>query len=271
MTYHPKQVMPCALFLATKTESHHISARAFAEQVPKTTPEDILAPEFLLTQGLRFTFDIRHPFRGLEGGIMELLALAEGNGPTITPDQSRSPKELKEELLQIKHLDAKVQNDIKQRIGLAHQGAKDVLKAAALMTDAYFLYTPSQIWLAALFMSDEPIAQFYLGIRVPLDSHTKNGASADLRNRLLATIKDCVTLLRSYVPGSQQEMKDLKRIGKKLYQCQNPEKMDLVELNKAQKREGATDSDAEKTSKKRKLERAQLEKDGDVFGRELNR
>ena len=44
----------------------------FAEQFPQTTGEQILAGEFLLCQGLRFAFDVKHPFRALEGAIMEL-------------------------------------------------------------------------------------------------------------------------------------------------------------------------------------------------------
>ena len=72
MTYHPKTIMPCALFIATKTDNYYMSLRHFADGVPgDTTAEDIIAPEFLVMQSLRFTFDVRHPFRGLEGGLME--------------------------------------------------------------------------------------------------------------------------------------------------------------------------------------------------------
>jgi cyclin H len=39
---------------------------------PNTTGEAVLAGEFLLCQGLRFAFDVKHPFRALEGAIMEL-------------------------------------------------------------------------------------------------------------------------------------------------------------------------------------------------------
>lgn len=47
----------------------------FAEKFPNTTAEEIVAGEFLLCQGLRFAFDVRHPFRGLEGVILELRRL----------------------------------------------------------------------------------------------------------------------------------------------------------------------------------------------------
>ena len=45
----------------------------FADNFPKTKSEDIQAGEFLLCQGIRFSFDVRHPFRALQGAAMELL------------------------------------------------------------------------------------------------------------------------------------------------------------------------------------------------------
>lgn len=49
--------------------------RRFADKLPNTTAEEILAGEFLLCQGIRFCFDVRHPFRALEGVILELRRL----------------------------------------------------------------------------------------------------------------------------------------------------------------------------------------------------
>lgn len=46
-----------------------------ADKFPKTTGEEILAGEFLLCQGIRFAFDVRHPFRALEGAVMQMHAL----------------------------------------------------------------------------------------------------------------------------------------------------------------------------------------------------
>jgi hypothetical protein len=44
----------------------------FAEKFQQTTAEEVLAGEFLLCQGIRFAFDVRHPFRALEGAVLEL-------------------------------------------------------------------------------------------------------------------------------------------------------------------------------------------------------
>ena len=265
--------MPSALFLATKTENHYISLKSFAAKVPKTTEEDVVAPEFLLTQGLRFTFDVRHPHRGLEGGFMELMAMAMGNYPT-TIGSGTSSKALQTKMIQLEPVKkskpkAKNSQELISYVQETHGKAKEVLKTSALLTDAYFLYTPSQIWLTALLLVDESLTLFYLD--------EKLSASSSLKVKLMTTLRSCRDLLRSsplIKPGGA-DMKELTRIDKKLYKCRNPEKMDLVEINKAQKREGDRknpESLSEKIVKKRKLEREQGLKEGeDVFGSSLDK
>lgn len=64
-------------------------------------------------------------------------------------------------------------------------------------------------------------------------------------------------------------MDEFKRIDKKLYKCRNPEKIDLVGINKVVKRDGGHGVGGmdEKVVKKRKLERERREKEGaDIFG-----
>lgn len=281
MTYHPKQMMPSALFLATKTENHYTSLNSFASKLPKTTSEDVLAPEFLLTQGLRFTFDIRHPQRGLEGGFMELSALATGDysapleasATYDTLQQKKTSTALQQEMLRLEpaikgNPKARTTQDLKARIQNAHGKTKEVLKTSALLTDAYFLYTPSQIWLAALLLVDKPLALFYLDTKLP--------TSDSIKPKLIVTLQTCVELLQSseWANLGEAEMKlkkkELTKIDKKLYECRNPEKMDLIGINKAQKRDGNVNGDGgldEKIIKKRKLERESRSKEeGSVFG-----
>ncbi|MCJ1286739.1 hypothetical protein MMC26_006085 [Xylographa opegraphella] len=266
MTYHPKQMMPSALFLSTKTENHYISLKNFVAKLPKTTAEDVVAPEFLLTQALRFTFDVRHPQRGLEGGFMELLAISTATYHP-PPGSRASSKSLQQEMLQLAPSEngkpkARSADDLKIRIQIAHGKAKETLKTSALLTDAYFLYTPSQLWLSAFLKADEQLAKFYL--------QTKFFGSEGVPSRLLSTFQGCVALLAqspSVKPG-EVEIKELTRIDKKLYKCRNPEKMDLVGINKAQKRDGEPKDEpglGEKTLKKRKLVHA-LQDSDDMFG-----
>jgi cyclin H len=70
MTFHPTYILKTALFFATKVENYYIPLNKFADAIEKMKPEDVLASEFLLIQGLKFTFDVRHPFRALEGVVM---------------------------------------------------------------------------------------------------------------------------------------------------------------------------------------------------------
>lgn len=259
-------MMPSALFLSTKTENNYISLKKFVAKLQKTTSEDVVAPEFLLTQGLRFTFDVRHPQRGLEGGFMELLAISTGSHQPPQTSQSSS-KSLQREMLQIEPSvtgipKAKSPADLKIRIQMAHAKAKEILKTSAILTNAYFLYTPSQIWLSAFMIADEPLARFYLGTKFPTPE--------SIPPKLVTVLQTCIELLESSpsVEPGEAEIKELTRIDKKLYKCRNPEKMDLVGINKAQKRDGEMNGDEnvdEKVLKKRKLESASRDAD-DMFG-----
>lgn len=289
MTYHPKKIMACALFLATKTDNYYMSLQKFSETIPGSpSPEDVIAPEFLLMQGLRFTFDVRHPFRGLEGGIMELSAIAEGQGqPTpILPHQNA--QSLKQALLSIAPPPTP-SSSITDRIGRAHNATRELLKTAAQMTDAYFLYTPSQIWLSAFLLADRPLCEFYLQTKLggPItpspansDPSTPLDPLVELRTKLFQVLSDCSALLQAYTPLSSDpaQIKNLKRIAKKHYKCQNPEG-----ANMAQKRDSAqpptsgaatdsgqvtSESETERLAKKRKLEE-QKRSAQDMFGGEL--
>ena len=268
MTYHPKEIMPSAIFLATKTENHYVSLKSFVEKIEKLTAEDVVAPEFLITQGLRFTFDVRHPQRGLEGGFMELTAMARGDG-TAGPQAGISPQDLQKKILDLKSAapeapKSKSTTEVINRIRAAHSKAKDILKTSALLTDAYFLYTPSQIWLSALLMADEPLAHFHISTKFP--------ASSSIMPKVIKTLEECASMLRSAPSAAPEkaEVAELTKIDKKLYKCRNPEKLDLVSINKAQKRDGEGKNGAEldeKVIKKRKLERERSEKESrDIFG-----
>ena len=241
--------MMCALFLATKSDHWHIPLSVFVSKVGNNvTEEDVKAPEFLLMQGLRFTLEVRHPMRGLEGGVSEMLAMVD------------------DRTFAVRGMDHK---SMHKRVGAAAQRASGLLESAAQMTDAYFLYTPAQIWLAAMSVADKDLVEAYVDIKL---EHVGPQGLA-LRENLLRTLAACADLLASYSSPEEDpaERKEMKRIGKKLHLCQNPEKVDLVAVTKAkaaEKREGG-ESGADKAKKKRKLERAKRESDGDVFGPEL--
>ncbi|CAG8388816.1 unnamed protein product [Penicillium salamii] len=289
MTYHPKSIMACALFVATKTENYYMSLRQFADGIPgETSPEDVIAPEFLLMQGLRFTFDIRHPFRGLEGGVMELQAIADGQGQPAPHLPHETAEDLQQGLLSIAPPPTPSKS-MSDRIAVAHGKTRDLLKTAAQMTDAYFLYTPSQIWLSAFLVADRPLAEFLLDVKlggpvtatIPTPETDENGLVNplyEIRSKLHRVLTECSALLQSYTPLSSDpvQMKNLKRIAKKLYHCQNPEKVNLkresAQVPVSQPESGAvtSESESERLAKKRKLEQEQMAQQGnDVFGPDL--
>lgn len=281
MTYHPKAIMPCALFLATKTENHYTSLKNFASKVPKTTPEDIAAAEVLVAQALRFCFDVRHPFRGLEGGIMELLALAEGKGGGSCPGEAHEAKRLQHEMLclpprqawtptsslspppQLPATNASTPDKLRSRIQKTHSLCSSLLKVAPLLTDAYFHFSPSQIFLSCLLLVDSPLLHFFLSVKLPSPTHLP------LKTKLLATLERLAVVLHAYMEApTESQMEELKAIDRKLYKCRNPERVDLVGLDRQKKThgDGGEGGGDERQKKKRRLERERSEKDGEVFG-----
>ncbi|KAB8237571.1 TFIIH complex kinase subunit CCL1 [Aspergillus alliaceus] len=280
MTYHPKSIMLCALFLATKTDNYYLSLRQFAEVIPgDTTAEELIQPEFLVMQSLRFTFDVRHPFRGLEGGIMELQAIAQGMGQPSPHFPTQTPDDLKRRLHSLPP--SQTVSSINDRLARAHHTTRETLKSAAQMTDAYFLYTPSQIWLAAFMLADRPLAEFYLDTKLggPVaEGQQQENPLYQLRTKLLRTLTDCSNLLQAYTPlaSDPDQKKNLRRIRKKLYHCQNPEKADLAGQKRIPAAAAAavaaagdpatSESEMERLAKKRKLEGGQPK---DMFGGEL--
>ncbi|KAH7418410.1 cyclin-like protein [Cadophora sp. MPI-SDFR-AT-0126] len=248
MTYHPTDILKTALFFATKTENHYFRLTKFADQIGGTKAEDVLASEFLLTQGLRFTFDVRHPFRALEGAVMELQALSKGDIPALPgggPVSGDRP------------------SNMERRVKDAHGKAREYLKTSALLTDVYFHFTPSQIMMAALMIADSELIQWYMRTKLP--------PGGEMQRKVLSTLEKCADMLRSVEPNADSpaaERKELRGLAKKLMKCRNPEKIDLVALQRA-KREG-DEGDDEKIVKKRKLEKEKSSAD-DLFGPEIKR
>ena len=239
-----------------------MSLGTFAAKVPRMTEEDVLAPEFLITQGLRFTFEVRHPFRGLEGGFMELIALADGKGRSLGLNDSfmmnLPPLSSRSRSTSAMVVSMATSTELKDRIMTAHTAARELLKTSVQLTDAYFLYTPSQIWLAALYVVDEQLARAYLDSKfspaltgaVRQDQHHKGEREEEVEEgkvinrgefkmRLTSTIHRLATLLRTAdVDGEVSNptgphLAELKRIDKKLYHCRNPERTDLMALNRS--------------------------------------
>jgi cyclin H len=290
MDIHPKKIFPGCLYLATKAEHHYISLSSFTEKLnacvgpkSKVTSEEVVAPEFRITKGVRFTLTVRHPLRGLRGGLMELLAMAHGTA-ALLPDLGKTSQQIQKDMMTLplpagsSLKTTTTPRDLEARCFEAVDKAKDILATGALLTDVYFLYTPAQIWLAALLAVDEHLASFYLDSKFPIASnpaaYDSTSAStiddAELaKAKIINLIRECASIMHS-TGGAQTSREELIRIDKKLYKC--TEKQESGGMNGAVKRNsvslegGVVD---EKAVKKRKSEREKREREGDVFGGEL--
>jgi len=143
--------------------------------------------------------------------------------------------------------------------------AKDYLNKAALLSDVYFLYTPSQILFAAWYIAQPALITYFLTLKI------ESSFQAHLTPAILKVVQDCAAMLKAADTESEQDRLELREIDKKLFKCRNPEKLDLVGLNKAQKRGGGEEGVLdENVAKKRKLAREKSEKEAaDLFGPDL--
>ncbi|KAI2470776.1 cyclin mcs2 [Annulohypoxylon bovei var. microspora] len=226
MTYPPQELMKTCLFFGCKAEGYFIRVQKIADTFPNTTSEMILAAEYILCQGIRFAFDVRHPFRALEGTIMELRRLGEFD---------------------------------EDRVNRAHEKTRAILKYSPLVTDVYFHYTPSQIMYAALAMVDGELVERML-------REAFAGQNDETKNKILGVIQGCKAMLEDEPPEkmtSYWEDKDIvkgvKALRRKLAKCRDPDRVDLVALQKV-RREHALKPKA----------KGSVNADDNVFGNGIN-
>lgn len=288
MTYDPQAISRSIMFIAAKTEEWRVSAEDYASRIPQGTPESVLAPEFLIMQGLRFHLDVKHPFRGLKSGALEMLEIARGNAVIIFR-VTKLLAELQKDALQKEMLALPITpegepgsmtlDELKKRLSNADAFAAHVLRTTAILTDVYFLYTPSHIWLSAHLLADEPITLFYLGTKAP--------KSSPLYSKLLSTLRYCASILYwhpTYLhrhPDDKIDPKDAASrkietatLMRKLRKCMDPDKFDIEKMTtiSANKRDiTEVEGEEEKGPKRRKVEGEEtLEMEGkQVVGREV--
>ncbi|PWN54341.1 cyclin-like protein [Violaceomyces palustris] len=130
MDFHPKSIMLTCVFLATKAENYPLSLTGFATKLagknpqPETIRENektVLDLEFLVSQSLGFQYGVHGAHRSLYGLILDAQALQ--------PPPAR-------EVLQT-------------MVAASHSNLNN-----SRLTDAEFIYTPSQIALACLRAAD---------------------------------------------------------------------------------------------------------------------
>ncbi|KAK9463662.1 cyclin-like protein [Lipomyces oligophaga] len=180
MEYHPHNIMYTCLFLATKSENHFISIDNFIAPLQHVSTKAILDLEFVVSQALSFTLLVHHAFAPIHGYFLDL--------------QTLFPTRLDE-------------------IGSAHDKARKFANDS-LFSDAQFLYTPPQIALAALALSNSDLMDKYLLKK--FEDHPL----------LLHQLTQTITKIKPFIlAGSQRISTDrASSLELKLFICRNPAK-----------------------------------------------
>ena len=127
MDYHPRDIALTCLFLATKSESERISIEQFGQKLRIQSTDQILALEFVVSQGLKFEYLIHHPYRPCYGFFLDIQTIL------LNDDDNNN------------------NNDI-QLLKEAYNKAQKIIKSM-LLTDLCLIYQASQLGLAALMIA----------------------------------------------------------------------------------------------------------------------
>ncbi|XP_016065815.1 PREDICTED: cyclin-H isoform X5 [Miniopterus natalensis] len=188
MEYHPRIIMLTCAFLACKVDEFNVSSLQFVGNLRESplgqekALEQILEYELLLIQQLNFHLIVHNPYRPFEGFLIDL--------------KTRYPMLENPEILR--------------------KTADDFLNRVAL-TDAYLLYTPSQIALTAILSSASRAGitmESYLSESLMLKE------SRTCLSQLLDIMKSMRNLVKKYEPPRPEEVAVLKQ---KLERCHSAE------------------------------------------------
>jgi len=148
MQYAPKNILLTCLFLACKSENSYISLDELLQNVPKNPPppETIKELELIISQNIRFEYQIQSPFWALHGFYLDIQAFLNGPDKDFVNLDDNNQRRLQQTFIKSNHY-------------------ADI----SLYGDLLFLYWPSQIALACLM-----IASKNTGFSEDLDSYIEN-------------------------------------------------------------------------------------------------
>ncbi|KAM6187776.1 cyclin-H isoform 1-T1 [Sarcoramphus papa] len=214
MEYHPRIIMLTCAFLACKVDEFNVSSAQFVGNLRESplgqekALEQILEYELLLIQQLNFHLIVHNPYRPFEGFLIDL--------------KTRYPMLENPEVLR--------------------KTADDFLNRVAL-TDAYLLFTPSQIALTAILSSGSRAGinmESYLSESLMLKENRTSLA------KLLDSMKCMKNLIKKYELPRPEEVAALKQ---KLEKCHS---LELSLNTNPKKRKGYEDD--EYVTKKSKID-----------------
>eukprot|EP00833_Pecoramyces_ruminatium_P002850 jgi/Orpsp1_1/1176882/evm.model.c7180000059382.1 len=129
MQYAPKNILLTCLFLACKSENSYISIDALLKNVPKNppSPETIKELELIISQNIRFEYQIQSPFWALYGFYLDIQAFLNG------PDKNS----------------VNLEDNNQYKLYQTFLKSREYINIS-LYGDLLFLYWPSKIALACL-------------------------------------------------------------------------------------------------------------------------
>ncbi|TGZ84286.1 hypothetical protein EX30DRAFT_338819 [Ascodesmis nigricans] len=237
VTTHPKTLLLPILLLAMKTELGGTSISQFirtAEEVGlSTTKKELQSPELMIAAGLRWSLTVRHPWRGLDGAMVVLIR--------EFGDQEDA------------------------RIRKASQKARQWLTGDCFMTDAGFLYTPSQLLWAALWAQDQELIDRYMKGRFSDEVAEKIKECADVFVFGTRKIAGCEEeAIRWGGAVNEKELVSEAKVGDRMVHLARKE-LDQGRKRAEEEALGREAEERERRKKKRKMEMEKMKAD-DVFG-----
>lgn len=127
------------------------------------------------------------------------------------------------------------------------------------ITDAEFLYAPSQIALAAFHAVDPSLTERWLASKLDLSEkstirqHPADEAAPSMEETLNDTVNPIVALAEAAKAGKLTDIEKVRAVDRRLRFCKNPEKDPNSSLFKKRQREQDTDSMNKKVKKEEEI------------------
>ncbi|KAF5390263.1 hypothetical protein D9757_002793 [Collybiopsis confluens] len=219
--------------LASATTNNPISLDAYTSHIPNTVASDVLDLEFLVAQSLGFEFAVWHAHRALWGIWLDMQSL-----PEMPPEFATEQSAIYDS-------------------ALAH------IRAARL-TDAEFIYTPSQIALACISLVAPDMTNKWLESKANIP---KSEDSPDIPARPSTTLlSGSLEAIRTMITdtGKVPDVEAVREVDRRLRTCKNPEKVVGTKAYLARKAEA--ERKAEEKRNKKVTSSAEKDPFGDSLG-----
>merc|ERR1719245_1952986 len=207
MDYHPRLTYFGCVWLALKVEEFFVEIDPFCYnamggkeaahqnyQATQDLGDDILAIELLLMRALNYELVVHHPFRAIDGFILDIKTVNPSrvnmSGIDFTP--------------------------------LHHKAIQ--LAFDSLRTNLMFLFNPSQLALAFLAIGAKEIKPTHKHLTEIFNNYMKSYlvSHAEMKKKLLSIVKEVEKTLKITKARPEISAADIENLKKKLELCRNP-------------------------------------------------